>query len=143
MDRIIDTSDHFAHLVLISLCRDNGLFQQRAARLIQDLEARAAKDATVKRKAAADEPQICVECKAVFTESENVGEPCQFHEGQQIIYMEREREKERERERKRERGREREREGEKERERERKRERRSKGKRRVEKVSETEKKNKK
>ena len=82
MDQIVNTSDHFAHVVLIALCEDPEVLR-KASPLVAQLEQRLPHSALngTKRKADDSPLFVCTQCDQVFTEAENGPQACAFHEG--------------------------------------------------------------
>ncbi len=84
MDRIVSTSDHLAHVVLVALCNDFDV-QYRALDLLDKLEARIGDANSAKRKASGD-LNVCIQCSEAFTEDENGPSVCWYHDGKRISF---------------------------------------------------------
>ena len=82
MERIINTSDHIAHVVLVALCNEPNTLA-RVLPLVNQLEERQRQGALngTKRKADDVDLLVCSECGQFFVEGENNSGACAFHEG--------------------------------------------------------------
>lgn len=81
MDKIVNTSDRLAHLVLVALCHDTEI-HARALDLLVKLEQSELATNGTKRKAGDDGLLVCTQCDQTFMEEDNSETACNYHEGE-------------------------------------------------------------